>query len=151
MKVSFGVVALAFYCAVICSCVEAQEVEVSPLKGHGFLLKAEGSTAIVKEVGKLEKVIEFYAENKINIEINDYNFDGVKDFSVWHMDDGMGVYKMYRVFVFDIKTEDFLEIFPDCGDEFVNLKADKVSRSLISTYFYEGEPKSCISSIGRVK
>lgn len=145
MKVSFGAVAVAFCCAVFCSCVEAQEVEVSPVKGHRFFLKEEGSTAIVKEVGKLEKVIEFYAENKINIEINDYNFDGVKDFAVWHMDDGMGVYKVYRVFVFNVKAEAFLEIFPDCGDEFLNLKINSVSHSLLSTYFNEGEPKVCVS------
>lgn len=151
MRACFYKAILIFICVVFGSGVKAQGTEFFPIKGHRVLLEIQGVTILVKENGRPDKVIELDAEKKIHIEISDYNFDGVKDFSVWHMDDGMGVYKMYRVFVFDIKTEGFLEIFPDCGDEFINLKVNNVLRYLISTYFEGGEPKSCMSFVRGVK
>jgi hypothetical protein len=33
-----------------------------------------------------EKIIHVDSERKINMLIDDFNFDGKKDFSIWHMD-----------------------------------------------------------------
>lgn len=45
--------------------------------------------------------------------------------AVWHTDDGMGTYRIFRVFIYDVKTIAFTENFPSCGDEFINLVTDK--------------------------
>ncbi|WP_419963732.1 hypothetical protein [Pantoea vagans] len=32
--------------------------------------------------------------------VGDYNHDGYRDFSIWHLDEGVGTYKKYRLFIF---------------------------------------------------
>ncbi|XEQ04100.1 hypothetical protein LPA67_20035 [Salmonella enterica subsp. enterica] len=39
-------------------------------------------------------------ENNIHVKYGDYNFDGKEDFVIWYTDDGMGIYDIYRVFLF---------------------------------------------------
>lgn len=126
--------------------VKAQGFEISPVKGYEYLLRIEGSRVFIEREGRPAREIALDAEKKIHIEVNDYNFDGAKDFATWHMDDGMGIYKVYRVFVFNKKNDDFIEIFPDCSDEFLNLKVDSALMALISTYYDEGAPKIYVSS-----
>jgi len=83
------------------------------------------------------------AETARNIVVDDFNFDGKNDFSVWYLDEGMGKYSIHRVFVYSSKQNTFVEQFPDCGDEFINLRIDKKRKRLLSTYYQKNIPRIC--------
>lgn len=95
--------------------------------------------------------VGFDTEKKINLTIEDFNFDGHLDMSVSHIDDGMGNFTISRVFIFSTVNEDFYEIFPDCGEQFLNLKIDAESRKLVSSYFEDNIPALCETRIGKRK
>lgn len=73
-----------------------------------------------------------------HLEINDYNFDGYTDFASFHTDDGMGVYTIYQIFVFNPKTKQFdllkfpTNYNPKC-DMFCDVKVDKTKKTLSSS------------------
>ena len=46
------------------------------------------------------EVLDISSGKRNHIKIEDYNRDGYKDFSLWHVDEGMGMYKIYRLFLF---------------------------------------------------
>ncbi|MFS8980299.1 hypothetical protein PO002_38655 [Cupriavidus necator] len=102
---------------------------------------------IENESQKKREEINFEVEKQLHIEIADYNFDGRLDFSVWHTDEGMGTYTLHRVFVFSKEKNEFIENFPKCNDEFINLKVDKKNKRLISTYFEGGIPRLCKTNL----
>jgi len=87
--------------------------------------------------------LDIESEKELHLEISDYNFDGFIDFSVWHMDDGMGTYMEYRVFIYNRSRKSFEEAHPACGDEFINLKTDTKKKRLTSTWFTENTPNIC--------
>ena len=69
---------------------------------------------------------------------NDYNFDGFADFASFHTDEGMGVYSIYQVFIFNPKTQQFeiLELptnFESKCDMFCDIKVDKTKKTLTSS------------------
>ncbi|WP_454725566.1 MULTISPECIES: hypothetical protein [Cupriavidus] len=86
-------------------------------------------------------------DKEIHMEIADYRFDGSLGFSVWHVDDGMGTHKMYRVFVFQSNIGDFVERYPRCGDAFIDLRLDNKNNRLLSTYFRNNSPRLCATKI----
>ncbi|WP_289663612.1 XAC2610-related protein [Flavobacterium panacagri] len=73
-----------------------------------------------------------------HLEINDYNFDGFTDFASYHTDDGMGVYTIYQIFVFNPITKQFDSLqfpsnfSPKC-DMFCDVKVDKIKKTLTSS------------------
>ena len=73
-----------------------------------------------------------------HLEINDYNFDGFTDFATYHTDDGMGVYTIYQIFIFNPKTKKFdtlkfpTNYNPKC-DMFCDIKVDKIKKTLSSS------------------
>ncbi|HHL0034601.1 XAC2610-related protein [Enterobacter mori] len=100
------------------------------------------------EVSVLEAGNQVNLENvdvsseKINhIKFEDYNRDGYKDFSIWHLDEGMGTYKIYRLFVFSPADKNFKEIKPACGDSFVNVRVE--GHDLINMIYDDNTPNSC--------
>lgn len=85
--------------------------------------------------------IDVSFDKKNHISFEDYNHDGYRDFSIWHMDEGMGIYKIYRLFIFFPGDKQFKEIKPSCGDEFVNIR---VERDTLVNVIYDGNThKSC--------
>lgn len=82
---------------------------------------------------------------KNHVTLEDYNRDGYKDFSVWYLDEGMGTYKIYRLFIFSPLEGKFKEIKPGCGDDFVNIRID--GDNLINTFYDENTLKSCAMPI----
>lgn len=82
-------------------------------------------------------------ESEIHIKVDDFNFDGNLDFDVWYFDEGMGVYTIHRIFVFEPSSRGFYEIFPRCGDQFLNLELDRKRRVLYNTFFIHNKPKRC--------
>ncbi|MFB5154314.1 hypothetical protein WJH60_32505 [Burkholderia orbicola] len=86
-------------------------------------------------------------EKPLNIKIGSYDFSGRLGFWVSHVDDGMGVYEIDRIFTFSPSSSEFVERFPACGDEFVNLKIIKRGRYLVSTYWEQGVPRRCVTRL----
>lgn len=140
---------LAVLAIFVCVSIQAQSLKFNPVKESEVKLSWSGSSLSVdvKNNGS-HKVSEFVFETDKNLHImlDDFNFDGVEDFAVWHVDDGMGTYRVFRVFVYDVKKVAFTEVFPSCGDEFINLMADKKNRNLKSTYYEGNTPKRCVTS-----
>ncbi|WP_250525455.1 hypothetical protein [Caballeronia sp. GAWG2-1] len=99
---------------------------------HGLILQGDVSI-------DTEKVIHFAVDS--------YDFSGRKGFSVWYLDDGMGTFTIHRVFTFSRLNNGFVERFPRCGDEFLNLRIDRQKRHLISTYFAHNVPRSCVTRL----
>lgn len=87
------------------------------------------------------KRIDVSSEKNNHITFEDYNRDGYKDFSIWHLDEGMGTYKIYRLFIFSPADEKFKEIKPTCGNDFVNVRVE--GHVLINMIYDDNTPKSC--------
>jgi hypothetical protein len=85
--------------------------------------------------------IDVSSEKKNHILLDDYNLDGYKDFSVWHLDEGMGGYKTYRMFIFSPIEKKFKEIKPTCGGDFINIRIE--GDNLINMTYEDSAPKSC--------
>lgn len=92
-----------------------------------------------------EKTIHLDSEKEIKILIDDFNFDGKKDFSIWHNDEGMGSYKIFRIFIFTDKNHDFNEIHPACSDNYIDVRIDKQKKEIISSYLDDNQVKKCIT------
>lgn len=128
--------------------VWAETTTFSPAKGVEATLILEGSTlnVAVKNAAHSEsQTIDFQAEKPLHMQIGDFYFDGMKDFSVWQIDDGMSTYSYFRVFIYQPETNRFKEAKPDCGDGFVNLRVDKKRKALLSTYWGMNGPEQCIT------
>ena len=97
--------------------------------------------------------VDVDTEKSIHIDVNDYDFSGRLGFVVWHVDDGMGVYSVYRVFTFAPSINEFVERSPAslCGDEFINLRVDKKERRLLSTFWNQNIPKVCVTRLSPLK
>ncbi|WP_454765450.1 XAC2610-related protein [Cupriavidus campinensis] len=93
--------------------------------------------------------IVFHSGRSLHIENDDYNFYGHRDFAVWHLDDGMGVYRIYRIFLYSPRRGAFVEHYSSCGDDFINIRVDRRRKALVSTYFREKVPTPCINRLGK--
>lgn len=74
--------------------------------------------------------------------IEDYNFDGLMDFSVLQYDGGMETNSVYRVFTYSKELNRFLEHYTDNG-LFFNLVVDKKKKRLLYTCWRFNVPKHC--------
>ena len=90
------------------------------------------------------ETIQVDTEKTLSLEIKDYNFDGRKDFSVSHVDDGMGTYTIYQIYVFSPQERKFVPLQPKCGDEFINVVVLDKKRTLTNSYFSNNQIKTCI-------
>jgi len=134
--------------------VLAETTTFSPTKGVEAMLVLEGSTlniAVKGETHNESRTIDFEAVNELHVHFDDFNFDGAKDFAIWQLDDGMGTYHYYRVFIYQAKSGTFEELQPDCGDGFVNLRVDKKRKALLSTYWEMNIPKQCVTRFAKRK
>lgn len=89
------------------------------------------------------QIVTMETERDAKVSVDDYNFDGFKDFSVWHLDDGKGTYTIHRIFVYAPKKGEFNEVFPACSDEFINLRLNKKKKLIISSYQKESTWAIC--------
>lgn len=93
------------------------------------------------ETGQIQLINNLEASitgKRSSLDINDYNFDGFTDFASFHTDDGMGVYTIYEIFIFNQKTKQFDRLNfpsgfnPKC-DMFCDVKIDKIKKTLTSS------------------
>ncbi|MDR6762873.1 hypothetical protein J2Y38_003091 [Flavobacterium sp. 2755] len=99
-------------------------------------LKIKNSkTGQIQVINNLEASI---TGKQSRLEVNDFNFDGFTDFASFHTDDGMGVYTIYEIFIFNPKTKQFDSLnfpsnfSPKC-DMFCDVKIDKIKKTLTSS------------------
>lgn len=85
--------------------------------------------------------ISIPSEAPLRIKVEDLNSDGYPDFSVAHLDEGMGTYSVHRVFLYSSRRKIFLEFFPKCTNEFINLKI--ANGYLLSSYISNGRWLQC--------
>lgn len=121
-------------------------LDVSGPKGIAVNIALKDNNLLSVSVIDGEKIlstedIDVSSDKKNHISFDDYNRDGYKDFSVWHYDEGMGIYKIYRVFIFSKIENKFKEIKPDCGDELINIRIE--GDKLINMVYEDNTPKSC--------
>jgi len=107
--------------------VHEHEVDISVTGAHG-----ESRETVVVET-----------EKNLKINLEDYNFDGHMDFSISHVDGGMGTYDVHQVYVYSVEQNKFVQLTPKCGDEFINLVVDKRSRTLLSSYVVNNRYMTC--------
>ncbi|CAH0147127.1 hypothetical protein ABH908_006209 [Pseudomonas frederiksbergensis] len=132
----------------------AEVTTFSPTQGAEVTLTLEGSSlalSVTNDGHSESRTITFEAESELRVQIDDFNFDGVKDFAIWQVDDGMSTYNIHRIFVYQPKTGTFQELQPDCGDGFVNLRVDGKRKALISTYWEMNVPKQCTTRFAKRK
>lgn len=103
----------------------------------------EVDVALTGARGSSTETIAVETEKTLKIKVEDYNFDGHKDFSVSHIDDGMGTYEIYQVYLYSDKEKKFVLLAPPCGDEFINLVLDKRAHTLINSYMVDNRYKTC--------
>lgn len=154
MKIVCGIIIL-LGAALHLQPVMAQEARrFNPAGGTAAVVVVKNQVIEVKTVRSWEEKNEAIslnvgADTSVHIEIKDYHFDGALDYSVWYWDEGKGTYTIHRIFLFSKKRATFKEYFPDCGDEFVNLKVDETRRRLISTYFKNNVATLCTTKPSR--
>jgi hypothetical protein len=149
-----------FFCVVVFFSLSVHASEdarfFSPAPGVKAEVTAEGQALTWKiyyRGGGSQGGMDVDTENTIHVDVNDYDFSGRLGFAVWHLDDGMGTYSIYRIFTFSPSTNKFIERSPasQCGDEFINLKIDKKRRRLFSTFWDQNVPKTCITRLSPLK
>lgn len=129
--------------------VFAEKITFSPTKNVEATLVLEGAmltVAVKSDAHNESRTIDFQAENELHVQIDDFNFDGAKDFVVWQIDDGMGTYTIHRIFVYQPDAVFFKELTPACGDDFANLRVERHKKTLLSTYWEMNEPKLCVTN-----
>ncbi|MBD9503192.1 hypothetical protein IB256_20555 [Pseudomonas sp. PDM17] len=143
MKVKTIVLAGSILAAIGTTSTNAEIIGFFPSDDSKVTIKIKNNEVEIINGDKIEKKIEFDTEKTLNIEISDYDFDKNLDFSIWHSDDGKGVYDIYRIFLYNKKTKAFVEAQSKCGDEFINVRIDKKTKTIASTIFEDNTPKIC--------
>ncbi|WP_091494410.1 XAC2610-related protein [Flavobacterium phragmitis] len=114
---------------------DKSEFKVNFADGFESLKIKNSKTKQTQLIDNLEASI---TDKPSHLEINDYNFDGFTDFAVYHTDDGMGVYTIYQIFIFNPKNKQFESLKfpsnfnPQC-DMFCDIKVDKTKKTLTSS------------------
>lgn len=98
---------------------------------------------------KKQKLIEFDSGKPIHIKMYNSKIHSNKYFSIWHIDDGMGIYKIYRFFIYLPEKRNIVEIKPKCADEFINIKLIKSSTTIESSYYNQNTIAKCFTEIDK--
>lgn len=122
------------------------ELAFSPIAGVEAIVRVKGDAvelSIHGAFGDSKETIAVDTEKRLKITVEDYNFDGHPDFAISHVDDGMGTYQIYQVYVYSTKENKFVPLVPQCGDEFINLVVSKGARTLTNSYIVDNRYKTC--------
>lgn len=118
----------------------------SPEKGIHAEITGKGQQVLVTlKVGLIATTDKIFVETErpLALAIEDYNFDGRKDFSISHIDDGMGSYTVYQIYLYIPSKRTFAPMEPKCGDQFINIRVSKKHRKLTNSYFSDNVLKTC--------
>ncbi len=130
-----------------CAFANDGDVTFSPASGVVATLLVRGQQVELTLQGlhgDSRQVIGVETERPLRIDVEDYNFDGHRDFAISRLDDGMGTYRIHQVYVYAASEGRFVALAPKCGDEFINLRVDKRNRALINSYVEEQRYRTCV-------
>lgn len=100
--------------------------------------KLEVSNSANNKTQVLKNIETSMTGKEMRIAINDYNFDGYQDFACYRTDDGMGVYTIYQIFIYNPENRQFNQLkIPvnadaEC-DEFCDIQINKKKKTLQSS------------------
>lgn len=86
----------------------------------------------------IESIETSITDKEMHFVTEDYNFDGYKDFAVYRTDDGMGVYTIYQIFIYNPVNKQFKKLkIPlnsnrEC-DEFCDIQVNKKRKTFQSS------------------
>jgi hypothetical protein len=126
--------------------VAGNKLSFSPTSDIAATVVASGQdvkVTIKKGADLISEDIHVDTEKRLDLLSEDYNFDGYKDFSIAHLDDGMGTYTIYQIYIFSKKDGKFIAARPKCGEEFINIVLSKKKHTLTNSFFSENEIKTC--------
>ncbi|MEN2401395.1 hypothetical protein GKZ90_0016515 [Flavobacterium sp. MC2016-06] len=100
--------------------------------------KLEITTSKNSKIQVIDSIETSITDKEMHVAIEDYNFDGYKDFSVYRLDDGMGVYTIYQIFIYNPTNGKFkaLQIPVNCNpecDEFCDVQINPKKKTLQSS------------------
>jgi len=100
--------------------------------------KLEITTSKNKKIQVIDNIQVSITDKPTQIAVEDYNFDEYQDFSCYHLDDGMGVYTIYQLFIYNPASGLFKELqlpaqFAAKCDEFCDIKINKQKKTLESS------------------
>lgn len=154
MKSNSIILATAFFCHFSTAADGKDAISFMPHPGiHAkvFASKNRIEYTVATTNSNRQSQIPLEIEKPPKVRVEDFNFDGYKDFSIWYFDEGMGKYTVHRVFIFNKNLSTFAEAIPHCGEEFLNLKIDKIRRQLTSSYYVGNQPLSCVTRLPKSK
>lgn len=123
-----------------------KKLSFSPTSNVATTVVANGQdvkVTVKKGASFTSKNIHIDTEKRLDLTAEDYNFDGYKDFSIAHLDDGMGTYTIYQIYIFSKENGKFIAAKPKCGDEFINIALSKKDHTLTNSFFSENQIKTC--------
>ncbi|MEO8534709.1 MAG: hypothetical protein ABI441_13210 [Flavobacterium sp.] len=100
--------------------------------------KLEISNSKNTEIQIIDTIEISITDKETHLVMEDYNFDGYKDFAVYRPDDGMGVYMIYQIFIYNPVNNQFKELKislkynPEC-DGFCDVQINKKKKTLQSS------------------
>jgi hypothetical protein len=145
-KIFASIIILTFNFLCCTAFAENEKLTFSPEPGISVQIQTDGQKVtldITNEKKVTTQAMEIETEKSLKLITDDYNFDGHSDFSVSHLDDGMGTYKIYQIYIYSNKDKKFHALQPKCGDEFINISLSKKNRSLINSYYANNQLKTC--------
>jgi hypothetical protein len=111
------------------------QIKINPVNNFE---RIEISTSKNNKKQILDSIETSITDKEMHLVIEDYNFDGYQDFACYHTDDGMGVYTIYQIFIYNSVTSQFKKLLipsnygPKC-DEFCDVQIDKKKKTLQSS------------------
>ena len=97
---------------------------------HYYAFYKDSLTLVYPNGSKLNLLLNELDEDKARqVEIRDYNFDGVDDIS-FSSTSGDGLHVVYNVFIYNPLTKKFSELIEPIGAYFTNLKVDIEHKNL---------------------
>lgn len=129
-----------------CLATGASKLSFSPqYKAAAEVVSKGQEIKVTVKVGSQEAtdIFTFETERKLRLAVDDFDFDGHKDFSVSHTDDGMGNHLISHLYRYSAIDRKFVPMAPKCGDEFINIVVSKQKRTLTNSYVFGNRYLTC--------
>ena len=111
------------------------QIKIKAVNDFEKLEITNSSNTKIQVIDSIETSITGREMHLIN---EDYNFDGYNDFACYYLDDGMGVYTIHQIFIYNPKNKQFKKLkipinsSPKC-DEFCDVQINKKEKTFQSS------------------
>lgn len=120
--------------------IEINQKDNTPIKIKAVndFEKLEITTSKSNKIQVIDSIETSISDREMHFAIEDYNFDGYQDFATYHLDDGMGVYTIFQLFIYEPINSQFKQLKiprnfgPEC-DEFCDIQINKKKKTIQSS------------------